>query len=129
MVNPIKSKDSFVTGRAKGIKYALRGAYLLIKTEDSIKAQLVVIMLIFAAGFAFEISTAEWLFQLLAISIVLAAESLNSAIEKLCDFIHPEHHPKIGFIKDISAGAVAFSAVIAIVVGGIIYVPRVVGLF
>ena len=64
----------------------------------------------------FEISKSDWLFKILAICLVLTAESLNSAIEKIADFIHPDFNKKIGFIKDISAGAVFFAAVFAIFV-------------
>ena len=54
------------------------------------------------------------IFQVLAICLVLTAESLNTAIEKIADFIHPDHNKKIGFIKDISAGAVFFAAIFAL---------------
>ena len=60
----------------------------------------------------------------LAIAIVLIAESLNTAIEKLADFIHPEHHKQIGRIKDISAGAAFFAAIFAVIIGFIIYIPK-----
>jgi len=73
------------------------------------------------AGFYFGISDIEWLFQILAICLVLCAESLNTAIEKLADFIHPDFNKKIGFIKDIAAGAVFFAAVFALIVIYFIY--------
>ena len=55
----------------------------------------------------------------------MSVEGLNTAIEKIADFVHPEHHTKIGFIKDISAGAVFISAVSAIIIGLIIYLPKI----
>ncbi len=75
-------------------------------------------------GFVMQISATEWMFQLLAIGLVLVAESLNTGIEKLSDFVHPGYHKRIGFIKDISAGAATFAAVIALIIGLIIYVPK-----
>jgi len=54
----------------------------------------------------------------------LVAESLNTAIEKIADFIHPEYHKQIGFIKDISAGAAFFAAIFAVIIGLIIYIPK-----
>jgi diacylglycerol kinase (ATP) len=54
----------------------------------------------------------------------LSIESLNTAVEKIADFIHPDFHEKIGFIKDIAAGAVMFAAMAAIAVGLLIYVPK-----
>jgi diacylglycerol kinase (ATP) len=67
--------------------------------------------------------------QFLAMGLVLVAESLNTAIEKISDFIHPDYNEKIGIIKDVSAGAAFFSAVIALVIGMLIYLPKIYALF
>ncbi|BAO56708.1 diacylglycerol kinase [Nonlabens marinus S1-08] len=74
-------------------------------------------------GFLFQITSTQWMFQIFAIGLVLTAEGLNSAIEAVADFIHPDYHVKIGHIKDIAAGSVFFAAVIASIIGLIIYVP------
>ena len=55
---------------------------------------------------------------------VLSIEGLNTAVEKVADFIRPEYHERIGFIKDIAAGAVFFAAMTAIAIGIIIYIPK-----
>lgn len=81
-------------------------------------------ILLFIAGFYFEISRTEWLFQILVLGLVLSIEGLNTAVEKIGDFIHPNFHEKIGFIKDIAAGAVFFAAMTAIAVILIIYIPK-----
>ena len=86
--------------------------------------QLSIAFIMTVIGFIMGISAQEWMFQLLAIGLVLVAESLNTGIEKLSDFVHPEYHKRIGFIKDISAGAATFAAIIAIIIGLIIYVPK-----
>lgn len=78
------------------------------------------------AGFYFKINTTEWLFQVLAIGLIMSVEGLNTAIEKIADFIHPDYHERIGFIKDIAAGAVFFSAITAIIIGLIIYMPKII---
>ncbi|MCK4562350.1 MAG: diacylglycerol kinase family protein [Flavobacteriaceae bacterium] len=121
MKNP---NDSFLIGRLKSLKFAIRGAWLLITTEHSIMVQFSLGILITILGFFMNISANEWMFQSLAIGMVLVAESLNTGIEKLCDFVHPNFHKKIGFIKDISAGAATFAAITAIVIGMIIYLPK-----
>ena len=74
-------------------------------------------------GFYFGISKIEWMFQVLGIGLILTAESLNTAVEKLCDFIHPEYHKKIGFIKDIASGAMTFAVTSVLIVLIIIYYP------
>ena len=75
-------------------------------------------------GFLMHITTTEWLFQTLAIGLVMSVEGLNTAVEKIADFIHPNFHERIGFIKDIAAGAVFFAALTAVAIGLIIYVPK-----
>lgn len=121
MKNP---SDSFLRGRLRSLKFALRGTWLLITTEHSIMVQFSIAIIISILGFIMEISATEWMFQFLAIGMVLVAESLNTGIEKLSDFVHPGYHKKIGFIKDISAGAATFAAIIAAIIGLIIYVPK-----
>ena len=116
--------NSFFTGRLKSIGFALKGAYKLITTEHSIMIQFSIAILLVIAGFYFHISREEWMMQTLAVGLVLGIESLNTAVEKIADFIHPEFHDRIGFIKDIAAGAVMFAATAAIVVGLLIYVPK-----
>lgn len=111
----------FITGRTKAIFYSIKGAFLLLKTEHSIQAQSIIALLFIVVGFYFEISDIEWLFQILAICLVLCAESLNTAIEKLADFIHPDHNKKIGFIKDVAAGAVFFASIFALLTIYMIY--------
>ena len=122
-------KDSFLVERLKGVKYALRGVWLLIRSEASIQIQVSIAVLGIAMGFYFDISAIEWLAQLLVIGLVLVAEALNTGIEKLSDFIHPNYHQKIGFIKDVSAGAAAIAAIISLAVAGIIYIPKIALLF
>ena len=121
MKNP---KDSFIKGRLRSFKFAFRGLWLLMKTEASIKSQLVLGILISIVGFVMDLSATEWLFQTLSIAMILTAESLNTAIEKLCDFVNPDYDKRIGFIKDISAGAVTFAALFAVIIGLIIYLPK-----
>lgn len=113
----------FITGRIKGGGYAIKGAWLLLKHEASIQVQFVIAVIITIAGFYFDITATEWIFQMLAIGLVMTAEGLNTATEKIADFVHPDFHNKIGHIKDVAAGAVFFAAVTAALIGGIIYFP------
>jgi len=116
--------NSFITGRLKSVGFALKGAYKLITTEHSVMVQSSLAVIMIIAGFALHISREEWMMQILAFGLVLAIESLNTAVEKIADFVHPEFHNKIGFIKDIAAGAVMFAAMAAVAVGLLIYVPK-----
>ena len=118
-------KDTaFFSGRLKSIGYAFKGAVKLITTEHSVMAQFSIGILLIFLGVYFNITKTEWLFQTLAIGLVLSIEGLNTAVEKIADFVHPKFHERIGFIKDIAAGAVFFAAMTAIAIGIIIYLPK-----
>lgn len=118
-------KDSFLVNRLKSVGFACKGALLLLKTEASIQIQFVIAIILTISGFYFDISSTEWILQIFAIGMVMSIEGVNTAIEEIADFIHPEHHTKIGFIKDVAAGAVFIAAVAAIVIGLIIYLPKI----
>ena len=116
--------DSYLGKRIKGGGYAIKGAYLLLRHEASIQVQAVIAVIMTVAGFYFEISTTEWMFQIFAIGLVMSVEGMNTATEEMADFIHPNFHTKIGFIKDIAAGAVFLAALTAVIIGCIIYIPK-----
>lgn len=115
--------NSFFSGRFKSIGFAIKGALKLVTTEHSVMVQFSIAILVTIAGIYFNITKEEWLIQTLAIGLVLAIEGLNTAVEKVADFVHPDFHERIGFIKDIAAGAVFFAALTAIIIGAIIYIP------
>jgi len=115
--------ETLLGGRIKSVSFAFKGAIKLITTEHSVMVQFSIGILMTIAGFYFGISKTEWLFQTLAIGLVMSVEGLNTAVEKIADFIHPTYHERIGFIKDIAAGAVFFAALTAIAIGLIIYIP------
>jgi diacylglycerol kinase (ATP) len=116
--------NTFISGRLKSIKYAFLGAIKLITTEHSVMVQFTIAILLVVMGFVYKISMTEWMFQTFAIGLVMSIEGLNTAVEKIADFIHPSFHKKIGFIKDIAAGAVFFAAITAIAIGFMIYLPK-----
>lgn len=114
----------FILDRLKAIKFAVRGFWILIRTEKSIIIQVIIGIIMTIVGVMVDISATEWLFQIVAIGMLLVAESLNTAIEKIADFVHPDYHKKIEQIKDVSAGAAFFAAIFAIIIGLIIYIPK-----
>ncbi len=119
------AEEPFLTNRLKSVGYALRGAWILLRTESSIQIQAVIAVAVTLAGFYFNISPMEWTVQLLAIGLVMGVEGANTAIEKLSDYVQPKHDPRIGRVKDISAGAVMFASLLASAVGLIIYIPKI----
>ncbi|PIB32101.1 diacylglycerol kinase [Gaetbulibacter sp. 5U11] len=120
----MSKKEPFIINRLKSVGYAFKGMLLLLKTEASIQIQFCIAIIVTVAGFYFKISSTEWIMQCFAIGLVMSIEGVNTAIEAIADFIHPEHHEKIGFIKDIAAGAVFIASIAASIIGLIIYIPK-----
>ena len=123
MSTKFEKDNTFFTGRLKSVGFAFKGAVKLISTEHSVMVQFCIAILLIIAGFYFQISKTDWMFQVFAFGLVLSIEGLNTAVEKVADFIHPDYHERIGFIKDIAAGAVFFAALTAITIGLMIYLP------
>ena len=119
----MRTLTAFIIERSKSMTVAVKGMFLLIRTEHAIMAQSSLFLIFIAMGFIFGISRIEWIIQFSMIGLILATEGMNTAVEKLCDFIHPEYHKKIGFIKDISAGAVSFAVLFSMINAILIYYP------
>lgn len=106
------------------VKFALQGWVAFFGKDKNGQIQLFIAVMVIVAGFVLKVSVTEWMILLSCIGVVVSLEMINSAIEKICDFIHPHLHPAIGLIKDIAAGAVLWAAVIAAILGLIIFIPR-----
>ena len=105
----------------KSFIVAFHGIWVLMRNERNFRFHLLASVAVITACFFFNIEKNEWLVILLLIGLVLSVEALNTAIEYICDMISPENHPKIKIIKDVSAAAVLITAIIAIIIGCIIF--------
>jgi diacylglycerol kinase len=115
--------------RLNSFRYAFAGLADLLRTQPNARIHLLASLLVLAAGFYFEISTAEWCAALLAIAIVFSAEAFNTAIEYLTNLVSPGYHPLAGKAKDVAAAAVLIAAIGAAAVGLIIFLPKIMALF
>ena len=108
-----------INGRkvVRSFRFAGQGIVDLFRYENNAKVHLVIAGLVVAAGFWLRLSRTEWAIILTQIGLVWAAEAINTALEKLCDFVSPGLHPQIKAIKDLSSGAVLILAITAVVVG------------
>jgi len=96
----------------------------LIKNEHNAWIHIFLLIVSVFLGFYFEVDNPEWCLILLCIGAVLAMETINTAIEKIANFIQPEYDEKIKDIKDLAAGAVLIVAIISLVIGLIIFLPK-----
>lgn len=126
----MKSVDKFsLKSRATSLKYAFKGVKKLITREHNSRIHLLATILVIIAGFLMEISLQEWVSIIIVIGMVFMAELFNTAIERLSDIVDASRNDLIGQVKDYAAGAVLFSAITSILVGGIIFIPKIVDLF
>ena len=115
--------------RLKSFKFAFNGIRLLITREHNAWIHCFAAICVIIAGFAFDISTTEWIAVTFAIGTVLAAEAVNSSIEAIADLVSPEYNEAIKRTKDIAAGAVLILAISAAIVGLIIFIPKIMEIF
>lgn len=109
----------------KSLGYSLKGMQWMLKNERNFRIELLALALNIFLCSVFSVSVMEMMIILLCCFLVLSAEIFNTAIEKLCNFVHPNFHVEIGVIKDLAAAAVVVLAILSVVVGVIIYWPYV----
>lgn len=113
-----KAEDFF-----KSQGHARSGIKLIFKNERNFRTILKVAIVVIIAGFAFQVSYTDWIALCLVISMVIISETINSAIEALCDTVSLDYKVNIKYAKDVSAGAVLVSALVSVITGLIIFMP------
>ncbi len=113
----------------QSFQYAFRGLSLLLKFEYNLYIQIAFAFLALLLAFLFSFSPTEWIVLILSIGLVIFAELTNTAFEKTMDLVQPQYDERVRDIKDLAAGAVVFAVLIALVVGGILFLPHVFQLF
>ena len=111
------------------LKNALEGLAMFFRKEKNGQIQISIAVVVVIASAYFNINSAEWIAILGCIALVLSLEMLNSAIEKLADMVEPNYHLTIKAIKDISAGAVLWSTILSVIIGAIVFIPKIKVLF
>ena len=109
--------------------YAWQGMKACVGKEQNLSFHLLVTLAVVVAGCCFGITRMEWVAVVLCIGLVVGAELMNTAIERLVDLVSPQRHPLAGQVKDIAAAAVLVCAATAIVVGAVVFFPYLVRLF
>lgn len=105
--------------------FAFAGINWTIRTQRNAQVHVAVLVAVIIAGFALRVSWGEWLALILSMTLVLALEAMNSAVEAVVDLVSPHYHPLARHAKDAAAGAVLLGAIGAAAVGLIVFVPKV----
>jgi diacylglycerol kinase (ATP) len=127
-VPPGATQRSLLQRRAASFGHAFRGVAVALRSELHLQFHAVATVLVLGLGYYFRLSTTEWALVALSVASVWAAELFNTAIETLTNLVSPGYHPLAGKAKDVAAGAVLLAALGAVVVGGLVFVPKVWGL-
>ncbi len=109
----------------KSFQYAFSGIKAAILAEKNMRIHLFISMLVIIFGLWFSLTIVEWVVILFAIGGMLALEMINSAIERLVDLVTEEYHPLAKSAKDIAAGAVLIYAITSVIVGLLIFLPKI----
>lgn len=124
----MKQEKFSIAKRLKSFTYAFHGLRVLLREEHNSRIHLLATLCVIVAGVVLHISALEWVAVVFAVGIVFSAEIFNSAIEDLSDVVCPERDERIKKVKDLSAAAVLVSAFTALIVGLVIFIPKIVTL-
>ena len=109
-------------------KYAFEGVHRELKEEQNLKIHILIMILVIIAGFILKLSPMEWIICIILFGFVIALELINTAIELTVDLAMPEINPKAKAAKDIAAAAVLISATCSVIIGVIIFLPKIINL-
>lgn len=119
-----KNTDTFsISGRIQSGTHAVSGILEMLRSQHNAWLHAIATLFVVIAGWLLGVTATQWCFLILAIMAVWVAEGLNTAFEFLCDVASPDFHPLIKKCKDVAAGAVLLSALGALAVGLIVFVP------
>jgi possible diacylglycerol kinase len=127
MKQPLHKKILSPARLVRSFKYAFNGLTILVKEEQNYVVHLTTATIVVILGFYYKISSIEWIVLVLAIQVVLTLETINTAIENLADFVSAERNDKIMRIKDLAAAGVLIAALTAMIIGLIIFLPKMFG--
>ena len=116
--------DYFLIRFWQTTKIAANGIALAIESERSFRLHILAAALVSFVGYSIGLSSWEWALLFLTFGLLMALELVNTAIETVADFIHPDHHPAIKRIKDLAAGAVLIAAVFSVAIGIVLFAPK-----
>ena len=108
----------------KSLGFAWEGIRYATKTQRNFKIHLTVGSVAIISGLIFKINSIEWVLLILTITAVLVAELANTIVETIMDFVSPDFNGIVKIVKDLSAGAVLLTAIASIIVGLIIFMPK-----
>ena len=112
--------------RIQSFQYAISGLRLIFKTDHNAWLHLLATIMVIILALFLRVSPTDAALLAIAVGMVWVAELFNTCIEKMMDFTSKEIHPTIKLIKDVSAGAVLTAAIISVMIGCLVFIPKIV---
>ena len=112
----------------RSFRFAGFGIFSLFRHENNARIHLIAALLVVTLSILLHLSALEWCLIVIQIGLVMAAEAFNTAIEKLADVVSPDYHPTIKVVKDLAAAGVLILSVSAVIIGGILFIPKLLAL-
>ena len=110
--------------RIKSFSYAFQGLKTFFQTQHNAWIHLLATIVVVLLGNIVKLTYTEWCWIIIAIALVFITEMLNTAIEFLTDLVSPNFHPLAKKTKDVAAGAVLVAAIIAVILGLMVFLPK-----
>ncbi len=120
-----KTHKFSINERLKSFMHAFNGIKIIFREEHNFRIHFIAGIIAVISGFIMNLTCIEWIMISVAIGIVLICEIFNSALERLSDFVSPKYNEQIKKVKDMSASAVLISAILALLIGLLIYLPKI----
>lgn len=117
------SNRSYFSKRVQSFGYAFSGIGAFLKSEPHARIHAVATVLVIAAGIYCNLPILQWILLAIVTGLVWITEMLNTVIEKVMDHVAPQYHERVKWIKDVAAGAVLVAALVALITGGLVFVP------
>lgn len=112
----------------RSFEFALSGLRGILLQERNFKIQLFIGTVAIILGFILNLSLAEWLDLVIVITLVLIFELINTSIEEIVDLVSPEIQEKAKIAKDVAAGTVLVAAMGSVIVGALLFIPKILAL-
>lgn len=124
MLSRTKSKRKF----SSSVKNCINGFKFININEDNFKREIFLGIIVLVLSYVFRVNKIEFIIIIIMIGLVLVCETINTAVERLVDLVSPGYNKIAGEVKDIMAFAVLLMCIISLVVGAIIFIPKIISL-
>lgn len=125
-IKEIGARKKFtVAARLKSFRYAIDGIVFMLRTQHNAWLHAIATAFVVSLGLYCDVDAVAWRWLIAAMAMVWVAETLNTAVEYMCDVLSPEYHQAVKHAKDIAAGGVLLAAIAAMFIGVVTFWPYV----